>query len=258
MKHPYHLVDISSWPLLISFSLLSFAINIISWIKNKELSITIFLSLLLVIYISYLWWRDIIREGRKGDHTKKVQNGLLIGFLLFILSEIMLFFSLFWTFFNGSLSPAIEIGHTYPPLGIISMDYKTLPLLGSTLLLASGFILTLSHHAIILGNKEITLIHLIFTILLGSFFLILQISEYKYAEFDFSDSVFGSIFFLTTGLHGLHVFVGVLFLFVALIRIYFDNFTSEHHLGYEFAIYYWHFVDIVWLFVYITYYWWGM
>jgi cytochrome c oxidase subunit 3 len=257
MKHPYHLVDISPWPLLISFSILSFAINIINWIKNKEITISIILALILIIFISYLWWRDIIREGRKGDHTKKVQKGLLLGFILFIISEIMLFFSLFWTFFHSSLAPAIDLGNIWPPLGINSMNYLSLPLLGTSILLASGFILTLSHESIIYGNKSNTIRHLILTILLGICFLILQLCEYNYGEFNFSDSIYGSIFYLTTGLHGLHVLVGVIFLIVGLIRIYFDNFTSEHHLGFEFAIYYWHFVDIVWLFVFIFYYWWG-
>lgn len=137
------------------------------------------------------------------------------------------------------------------------MNYLSLPLLGTCILLASGFILTLSHENIIYGNKTNTIRHLILTIILGTIFLILQITEYNYGEFNFSDSIYGSIFYLTTGLHGLHVLVGVIFLIVGLVRIYFDNLTTEHHLGFEFAIYYWHFVDIVWLFVFISYYWWG-
>ena len=257
MKHPYHLVEISPWPLLISFSILSFAINVINWIQIHEITFSFLFALGLIIFISSCWWRDIIREGRKGDHTKKVQKGLLLGFVLFIISEIMLFFSFFWTFFHSSLSPAIDLGHSWPPLGVNPMNYLSLPLLGTCTLLASGFLLTLSHESIIFGNKIHSIRHLIFTILLGILFLILQLTEYSFGEFNFSDSVYGSIFYLTTGLHGLHVLVGVIFLIVGLIRISFDNFTTEHHLGFEFAIYYWHFVDLVWLFVFLSYYWWG-
>jgi len=263
-RHPYHLVDISPWPLLISFSLLSFAINIIAWIHNYmapstlEFQVPSFaFAFALLCIIAFLWWRDIIRESNKGDHTNKVQIGLKIGFILFIISEFMLFFSFFWTFFHSSLAPAIDLGHIWPPLGINPMNYLSLPLLGTCILLSSGFILTLSHEAIIFGNKDKSLIHLLFTIILGLIFLLLQFTEYSYGEFNFSDSIYGSIFYITTGLHGLHVLIGVLFLIIGLIRIYFDNLTSEHLLGFEFAIYYWHFVDIIWLFVFLSYYWWG-
>ena len=258
MNHPYHLVQVSPWPLLISFTLLSFAINIISWIHPiTNSNISYLISFCLLILIGFLWWRDIIRESIQGNHTYKVQIGIKIGFLLFIISEFMLFFSFFWTFFHNSLAPAIDLGNLWPPLGINTINYRSLPLLGTCTLLSSGFILTLSHESIIFGNKIKTLRHLLLTIILGTIFILLQITEYNYAEYNISDSIYGSIFYITTGLHGLHVFIGVLFLLFAFFRIYKDNFTSEHLLGYEFAIYYWHFVDIIWLFVFLSYYWWG-
>jgi cytochrome c oxidase subunit 3 len=192
-----------------------------------------------------------------GHHTILVQKGILLGFLLFLVSEIMLFFSFFWSYFHSSLVPSVELGLIWPPLGINAVSPWGLPLLGSIILLASGFLVTLSHHALILGNKNLSITHLILTIILGLFFIYLQSTEYYYSEFTISDSVFGSVFFMTTGLHALHVIIGVIFLFVQLIRLMFDHFTLEHHLGYEFAIFYWHLVDIVWLFVFLTYYWWG-
>jgi cytochrome c oxidase subunit 3 len=169
----------------------------------------------------------------------------------------MLFVSFFWSFFHSSLSPAVELGATWPPVGINAVNPWGIPLLGSCVLLASGFILTLGHHATILGNKDLVLVSLFFTVLLGAFFLFLQYNEYYYGEFTLADSVFGSVFYMTTGLHALHVIVGVLFLFVCLVRTYFDSFTTEHHLGLEFAIYYWHLVDVVWLLVFLVYYYWG-
>ena len=169
----------------------------------------------------------------------------------------MLFFSFFWSYFHSSLVPSVELGLVWPPLGINAVSPWGLPLLGSIILLASGFLVTLSHHALILGNKNLSITHLILTIILGLLFVYLQSSEYYYSEFTISDSVFGSVFYMTTGLHALHVIIGVIFLFVQLIRLIFDHFTLEHHLGYEFAIFYWHLVDIVWLFVFLTYYWWG-
>jgi cytochrome c oxidase subunit 3 len=169
----------------------------------------------------------------------------------------MLFISFFWTFFHSSLSVSIELGAFWPPEGINAINPWSIPLLGSTILLASGFILTLSHHSLILGDKNLTIISLIFTIIFGIFFILLQYTEYNFGEFTISDSIFGSIFYMTTGLHAIHVIIGVLFLIISLIRIYLDHYTIEHHIGFEFAIYYWHLVDVIWLLVFLIYYWWG-
>lgn len=169
----------------------------------------------------------------------------------------MLFFSFFWAFFHSSLSPSLELSLIWPPLGIKEVNPWGIPLLGSIILLSSGFIVTLSHHALILGNKNICIKNMILTIILGILFIYLQFTEYSYGEFTISDSVFGSIFYMTTGLHALHVIIGTFFLFIQLIRLFLDHMTIEHHLGYEFAIFYWHLVDVIWLLVFISYYWWS-
>lgn len=242
----YHLVDYSPWPLYSSISLLTIV-----------LGDYLILNLGILLLIVFQWFRDIIRESELGYHTKIVKKGLLIGFICFLLSEIFLFFSFFWTFFHSSLLSNIELALQWPPLGIITPSTWGLPLLGSLLLLISGFILTVSHHSIILGIKSKTINYLILSIILGIFFIIIQTIEYFYTTFTITDSIFGNIFFITTGLHGLHVICGVLYLTINLIRILQDKLTIEHHLGFEFAIYYWHLVDIVWLFVFVSYYWWG-
>ena len=169
----------------------------------------------------------------------------------------MLFLSFFWAFFHSSLSPSVELGCQWPPMGINAVNTWSLPLFGTSLLLSSGFILTLGHHALIEGEKDKALLGIIGSVLLGGLFAFAQYKEYCYAEFTIADSVFGSVFYMTTGLHFLHVVAGVLFLIISGIRLYMDNITSEHHLGLEFAIFYWHLVDIVWLAVYLFFYYWG-
>ena len=207
-----------------------------------------------IVMILCIWWRDVIREAIGGYHTVRVKTGIQIGFLLFQISEIMIFFSLFWSFFHASLAPAIEQGSVWPPVGITSVNTWAIPLQGTCVLLASGFILTEAHHATVLGNKKRTIYQVFNTIQLGSIFQFLQGTEYYWGEFTISDSVFGSVFYCTTSLHGLHVMIGVIFIIVSLIRIYFDYMTTTHHQNYEFSIYYWHLVDVVWIIVFILYY----
>lgn len=228
-----------------------------TWISNLCSPLVLIPQALLILIIAFQWWRDVIREANSGFHTTAVQKGLLIGFLLFLLSEIMLFVSMFWAFFTFSVSPAIELGSIWPPVGLNPINPWAIPLIGTCVLLASGFILTLGHHALVSGHKDLVILSLFGTILLGALFVALQASEYFLCDFSISDSAFGTVIYMTTGLHGLHVLVGVLFLFIGLIRSFFDHFTSEHHLGLEFAILYWHLVDVVWLFVFFVYYVWG-
>jgi len=254
-KHPYHIVDVSPWPILLSISMLSFAFTVVKWLNH--LNPIVFVQITLILLIAFQWWRDVIREAKAGYHTHKVQKGILIGFLLFLISEIMLFSSFFWAFFHSSLAPNIELGVQWPPLGINAVNTWAIPLLGSTVLVASGFILTIAHHALINGNKTLSLWMTGITVIFGLGFIFLQYNEYLFGEVTISDSVYGSVFYMTTGLHAFHVIAGVLFLFVSFIRIFFDHFTTEHHIGYEFAIYYWHLVDVVWLLVFVIFYWWG-
>lgn len=238
-----------------SLSLFTFAINLISWLHHN--SNHLLATLVLIGFILIQWWRDVIREARTGSHTRDVVRGFLIGFMLFLLSEIMLFFSFFWAFFHSSLSPNIEFGSIWPPVGITPVNCWSIPLLGSTVLLSSGFVFTLSHHALIAGNKSLTLFTLFLTIILGLFFILLQSMEYYYGEFTIADGVFGSVFYLTTGLHALHVMAGVIYITTAFIRNIFDQLTLTNHNNFEFAGAYWHLVDIVWLIVFLVFYWWG-
>lgn len=240
-----HIVQHSPWPFYISITLLSLLIS------------SDIYSVILLGLISFQWFRDIIRESYEGHHTKKVQKNLIIGYILFLVSEVMLFFSFFWSYFHSSLAPTIELALIWPPLGIEAVNYLSIPLLGSIILLSSGFFITLSHHALILGNKNLSLWNGVLSIFLGILFVFLQLTEYYYSGFTIADSVYGSVFYMTTSLHGLHVIIGTLFLIVQYIRLYLDHFTLEHHLGLEFAIYYWHLVDVIWLFVFVSYYWWG-
>lgn len=254
--HPFHLVDGSPWPIQMAQSIQGLAVGIV----NQQVSKTGYQaipSLLAIVIIGIQWWRDVIREAKAGYHTTVVQQGIQIGFLLFLVSEVMLFVSFFWAFFHSSLAPAVEQGSIWPPVGINAVNPWAIPLQGSCVLLGSGFVLTLSHHATIAGNKSQAQISLFFTIVQGALFVFLQYNEYSFGEFCISDAVYGSVFYITTGTHALHVIIGVIFLAVSYIRLYQDNFTTEHHLGFEFSIFYYHQVDVVWLFVFVTYYWWG-
>lgn len=254
-NHPFHLVTPSPWPFLISISLLNNLIRIIRWFHNLNYIITFTIpSTLLCIY---QWWRDIIREATfQGLHTPNVYNNIRIGIILFIISEIIFFFSFFWAYFHSSLSPRIEIGQLWPPIGIKPFNPLDIPLLNTIVLISSGLTITWSHHSILkikfFNRKK----RLFITILLGIYFTILQLFEYIEAPFTIADSIYGSTFFITTGFHGLHVIIGTLFLFIIYIRLKYNHFRSLHHFGFEAATWYWHFVDIVWLFLYISIYWW--
>jgi cytochrome c oxidase subunit 3 len=216
------------------------------------------IGLTLTVFAMILWFRDVILEGTfLGNHTKEVQQGLILGFTLFVISEVMAFFSVFWAFFHASLSPDVFIGSTWPPVGIDSLNPFGIPLLNTLLLLSSGAFVTYSHHALINGNREGAINGAIWTIVLAVIFTGLQYFEYVEAGFTFSDSAYGTVFFASTGLHGLHVIVGTIFLTVGFLRIVLYHLTSDHHLGFESAILYWHFVDVVWLFLFVSVYWWG-
>jgi cytochrome c oxidase subunit 3 len=188
-----------------------------------------------------LWFADMVREGTYvGAHTLAVQRGLTLGFLLFVVSELLLFISIFWAFGHSSLSPTVELGASWPPMGIIPIDPWELPLLNTVLLLSSGSSVTWSHHALIAGNRRNALLALVITLFLAFLFTGIQLFEYYNAPFTISDGVFGSCFYISTSLHGLHIIIGSIFLGVCLFRIMFYHFTNTHHVGYECAILYWH------------------
>jgi cytochrome c oxidase subunit 3 len=257
--HPFHLVDPSPWPYVGSFGALGMTIGGVMYFHSYMYGDLLLLSSMsIVILVMIVWWRDVIREATyQGHHTYIVQRGLKWGMLLFILSEVMFFFSFFWAFFHSSLSPGIELGAQWPPIGIVPINAFDVPLLNTAILLTSGATVTWSHHAIIAGNRYHTIISLFITVVLGVIFTGLQAMEYVESSFTIADSVYGSTFFVATGFHGLHVLIGTTFLIVCFFRIISHHFTKHHHNGFEAAIWYWHFVDYVWIFLFVTIYWWG-
>lgn len=255
--HPYHLVDISPWPILSSIGALGLTSGFVRWFYTKE-TVLLFLRIALLLTVSLQWWRDVSRESTyQGLHTKIVETGIRWGIVLFIVSEIIFFSSFFWAFFHRRLSPNVEIGSQWPPAGIQAFDIFSVPLLNTIILLSSGVRVTWSHHALIEGNLEEALSGLNVTVIAGVFFTYIQLYEYIEAPFTFSDSVYGRTFFIATGFHGLHVIVGTLFLGAIFFRIRNCRFSKHHHFGFEAAAWYWHFVDVVWLFLYVWIYWWG-
>nr|UGY85181.1 cytochrome c oxidase subunit 3 [Pseudoglomeris magnifica] len=256
-NHPFHLVDKSPWPIIGATSIMIMMVGLINWFHmyNKELML---MGMLIIILTMIQWWRDIIRESTfQGLHTKLVIKGLRWGMILFIISEVFFFISFFWAFFHSSLSPTLEIGSTWPPIGILPFNPLQIPLLNTTILLSSGVTVTWAHHSLLENNYNQAFQSLLLTIILGGYFTMLQAYEYMESPFTISDSIYGTIFFVATGFHGLHVLIGTTFLFMCLIRHLYYHFSSLHHFGFEAAAWYWHFVDIVWLFLYISIYWWG-
>lgn len=256
-NHPFHLVDYRPWPLTGSIGALTFTRGIVTWF-HKNNNYLIVLGIIILLLTTLQWWRDITRESTyQGNHTLKVMSGLKIGILLFIISEIIFFISFFWGFFHRRLSPTVELGIIWPPVGIITFNPMEIPLLNTIILLRSGITVTWAHHAIIKGkNKQVT-IRLILTVILGIYFRALQGLEYLESRFCIRDSIYGSSFFIATGFHGIHVIIGTTFLIICLIRNIIYHFSKNHHFGFEAAAWYWHFVDVVWLFLYISIYWWG-
>nr|QWW91995.1 cytochrome c oxidase subunit III [Abscondita cerata] len=256
-NHAYHLVEVSPWPILGAFSTMILLTGVIKWFHLYESNL-MFIGMMTTILIMYQWWRDTIREGTfQGLHTLKVVKGLRWGMILFITSEVLFFASFFWSFFHSSLSPSIEIGMIWPPKSIIPFNPIQIPLLNTTILISSGVTVTWAHHSLMENNYKQAIYSLILTILLGVYFSILQAYEYMESMFSIADSVYGSSFFMATGFHGIHVMIGTTFLAVCLFRQMKNHFSVNHHFGFEAAAWYWHFVDVVWLFLYISIYWWG-
>jgi cytochrome c oxidase subunit 3 len=256
-NHAFHLVDQSPWPLTGAIAALTITTGIVKWFHTFNPQLFIFGASILIL-TCIQWWRDIRREGTfQGLHTFIVAKGLRWGIILFITSEVLFFFSFFWAFFHRSLSPTIEIGLQWPPIGVLPFNPFQVPLLNTIILLASGVTVTWAHHGIIEGNFSQTKQGLILTVILGLYFTSLQALEYWEASFTISDSAYGSTFFIATGFHGIHVIIGTTFLAVCLFRHLGYHFSNSHHFGFEAAAWYWHFVDVVWLFLYISIYWWG-
>ncbi len=264
-NHDYHLVDPSPWPIFGAFSAFVMMVGGVLFMHGVTPWLFV-LGLLMVLFTMLAWWRDVVREAEYGGyHTPVVQLHLRYGMILFIASEVMFFVAWFWAFFDASLFPneAIQysrveaLGGTWPPEGIPPFDPWHLPLLNTLILLTSGTTITWAHHALLENNRGALKWGLVLTIVLGMIFTSVQAYEYGHAEFAFDGSIYGATFFMATGFHGLHVIIGTIFLIVCLIRVLAGHFTPTHHFGFEAAAWYWHFVDVVWLFLFACIYVWG-
>ena len=258
-KHPYHLVDPSPWPALGAFgALLAFG-GAVMFMHNYAGGTWIMLTGMgLILLTMFLWWRDVIREAEyEGYHTPVVALGHRYGMALFIASEVMFFVAFFWAFFNASLFPTEVVGGVWPPKGVKVFDAFDLPFLNTLILLTSGVTVTWAHHALREGNRRDVVRGLALTILLGISFTCVQAWEYSHAPFSFKGGIYPSTFFMATGFHGFHVIIGTTFLTVCFFRALSGHFKPDHHVGFEAAAWYWHFVDVVWLFLFTCVYWWG-
>ena len=255
-KHPFHLVEPSPWPIFASVSAFVLVVGGVLFMhENQYGAATLAGGFMLVLASMFYWWRDIIREAEyQGHHTPVVQIGMRYGMLLFISSEVMFFVAFFWAFFDRALFPA---GGIWPPEGVITFDPFDLPLINTLVLLLSGCTVTWAHHALVEGNRRDFMTGLTLTIILGALFTALQALEYSHAPFALSDGIYPSVFYLATGFHGFHVIIGTLFLAVCLYRGAQGHFTPKQHFGFEAAAWYWHFVDVVWLFLFVAVYIWG-
>ncbi len=261
LKQPYHLVDPSPWPLT---GAIGGGLTVVGIIMAAHFGNYLWLVLGLVVVLGtmFMWWRDVLKESATpGLHSAVVRLGLRYGMMMFIASEVMFFVAFFWAYFHFALFPEHVAGATtpmWPPAGIHTFDPFHLPFLNTMILLLSGCTVTWAHHSLIEGNKRGLVIGLLLTVLLGLSFTTFQAIEYSDAPFKFvGGGVYPATFFLATGFHGFHVIVGTLFLLVCLFRANAGGFTPERHFGFEAAAWYWHFVDVVWLFLFVCIYLWG-
>jgi cytochrome c oxidase subunit III len=259
-NHDYHLVDPDPWPLIGAMGAFALFGGAVMWMHENPYGKFVAVGGLLVVLVTMVsWWTNTIREAHTGYHTPVVQLHLRYGMILFIASEVMFFLAWFWAFFDSSLFPsaAEAVGGQWPPKGIHVLDPWGFPLLNTMILLCSGTTVTWAHHSLIHGDREGLKLGLLLTILLGLVFTSIQAYEYIHAPFDFKGNIYGATFFMATGFHGFHVIVGTIFLTVCLLRARRGDFTPRQHFGFEAAAWYWHFVDVVWLFLFVSIYVWG-
>lgn len=255
----HHVLKPSPWPIKASFGGFSLAIGYISWIHGYQWGGTLaLLGLIYIIWIFNLWTRDILRESlHLGLHTENAKNGATNGFILFMVSEIFFFGGFIWSYLYTALAPSIHFGAIWPPIGIEAVAPNSIPLLNTVILLTSAATATWAHNAVLAGVQEDAWVGLLLTVLLGAVFSALQGIEYFQAPYTFTDSCYGSVFFATVSLHGLHVIVGALFLWICKQRIQKQTFTANHHISLECALIMWHIVDVIWLIVFTIYYAWA-
>ncbi len=267
-NHDYHLVNPSPWPLLSSLSAFIMAVGLVFWMKGLPLlghqaGVYLFgTGFIALLFVLAAWWLDVIREAQGGDHTRVVQLSHRYGMIMFIASEVMFFVGWFWAYFDVALfadnaqqfQRTEVLGGIWPPKGVATFDPWHLPLLNTLILLTSGGTVTWAHHALLQNDREGFKLGLMLTIVLGIAFTFCQAYEYAHAGFGFKGSIYGATFYMATGFHGLHVILGTIFLAVCLLRAQLGQFEPKRHLGFEFAAWYWHFVDVVWLFLFASIY----
>ncbi|NMG38888.1 cytochrome c oxidase subunit 3 [Chelativorans sp. ZYF759] len=276
-NHDYHIIDPSPWPFFGSVGALLMAIGGVGWMQGLNgnsfaiLGINLanpwlfLIGLAVVLYTMFGWWADTIKEAHEGHHTRVVSLHLRYGMIMFIASEVMFFAAWFWAFFDASLFPheAAQVsrvaytGGIWPPEGIQVLDPWHLPLYNTIILLLSGTTVTWAHHALLHDDRKGLVWGLALTVALAILFTCVQAYEYMVAPFSFSGSIYGATFFMATGFHGFHVIIGMIFLLVCLLRAMAGHFTPKQHFGFEAAAWYWHFVDVVWLFLFATIYVWA-
>jgi cytochrome c oxidase subunit 3 len=276
-NHDYHILEPSPWPLVGSIGAFVMAVGAIAWMRANKGDVLVIagvdiagwgifaIGMAIILGTMFGWWADTIKESLSGEQTPVVKLHLRYGMILFIASEVMFFVAWFWAYFNTALFPdAVNevarlqaTGGVWPPEGIETFDPWHLPLFNTMILLLSGTTVTWAHHAMIENDREGVKWGLIATVALGVLFSIVQAYEYSHAAFGFDGNIYGATFFMATGFHGFHVIVGTIFLAVCLFRALDDQFTPQRHFGFEAAAWYWHFVDVVWLFLFVSIYVWG-
>ena len=254
---PFSVIQTSFWPVLVSLSLFNLLTSVTLWFNIKVNLLYLLVNMLAVLLISFLWWKDLSRESLLGFHSHPVEFSFRIAILLFIASEVLFFLSFFWAFYDASLVPTSELGLSWPPKGVVPLSTFSVPFLNTVILLTRGVTVTWAHHSILNNRVFDSRARLLFTVSLGAYFMFIQYVEYFEAQFSMCDRVYGRTFFITTGFHGLHVTIGALFLFYTFILLSKSYLTSKHHFRFEAAAWYWHFVDVVWLFLFISIYYWG-
>ena len=276
-NHDYHIIDPSPWPILASIGALVVTFGGVAYMRylnNSPFKLfgfdfagpwLFFIGLAVILYVMYAWWADTVKEAHEGAHTRVVSLHLRYGMIMFIASEVMFFVAWFWAYFDVSLFPneaiqasrVIFTGGQWPPKGVEVLDPWHLPIYNTIILLLSGTTVTWAHHALLHNDRKGMITGLALTVALGVLFSAVQAYESVHAPFAFKDSIYGATFFMATGFHGFHVLVGTIFLGVCLIRALRGDFTPKQHFGFEAAAWYWHFVDVVWLFLFVCIYWWG-
>ncbi len=269
-NHDYHILPPSIWPFAGALSGFIMLFGAVMWMKDVT-PYMFFIGLIGVLYVMYAWWSEVIVESHQGDHTPVVQIGLRYGVIMFITSEVMFFSAWFWSFFKHAIYPMADVADkaaarvatangfdgAWPPAGIETFDPWHLPLINTLILLTSGCAATWAHHAVQEDDRDGLKWGLLIAVLLGVLFTITQAYEYSHAAFSFDGNIYGANFFMATGFHGFHVIVGTIFLAICYFRALKGHFSPTRHIGFEAAAWYWHFVDVVWLFLFMAVYIWG-